>query len=84
MKRHPTADEKPTTDTAARGSFCSKGPPGREPRPTLHAALYGHVLRLQGLSREEAARRVIARYPHTAPLLKKLTLYHEPDIRAGE
>ena len=43
-----------------------------EPRPTLHAAFYGHALRLQGLSRQEAARLVIARYPHTAPLLRRL------------
>ena len=43
-----------------------------EPRPTLHAAFYGHALRLQGLSVQEAAERVIARYPHTAPLLAKL------------
>ncbi len=44
-----------------------------EPRPMLHAALYARFLREnEGVSREEAARRVIARYPHTAPLLRKL------------
>ena len=43
------------------------------PRVTLHAALYARVLReREGLTREEAAKRVIARYPHTAPLLRRL------------
>ncbi len=51
-----------------------------EPRPTLHAALYGlHLRENEALSRDEAARRVIARYPHTAPLLSRLANVGESD-----
>jgi hypothetical protein len=55
----------------------------REPRRvTLHAALYARVLREnEGLTREEAAKRVIARYPHTAPLLRRLAEERKGEIR---
>ncbi len=48
-------------------------PKEAEPHTSLHAGLYALVLINQGLTREEAAARVVARYPHTAPLLRKLT-----------
>lgn len=55
-----------------------------EPHPMSNAGFYGRYLREnEHLSVAEAAERVIARYPHTRPLLERLTRKKNPDQHPG-